>query len=220
MAESGGRAALPLTRRYRSKRVLDLVVLAVGAPLWLPVLVACAIAVRLSSGRPILFRQERIGLAGRPFTMLKFRTMVDRAGGNAIFPDEAAITPVGRFLRRTSLDELPQLLNVTLGDMSLVGPRPALPYQVARLDSVQRVRLTVRPGITGLAQIRGRNRISWAARIEHDLEYLRTQSLPRDVWILWRTTRIAWHAEGISGHPADDPISRMQDEPASGLDSR
>src|SRR4029077_13577811 len=119
---------------------------------------------------------------GEPFELLKFRTMV--AGDNPIFPDATRITSAGRLLRRFSLDELPQLLNVARGDMSLVGPRPTLAYQVDRYTERQRVRLSVRPGLTGLAQVRGRNLLSWSERIEYDVEYVRTQSIAVDVRII------------------------------------
>ncbi len=198
---------------YRGKRIFDLAFLALGAPIWGLGLTVCAIAVRVSSGPPILFKQERVGRDGKPFQMLKLRTMKDSPGGNAVFPDDAAITRAGRFLRRTSLDELPQLLNVAAGDMSLVGPRPVLPYQGARLTPNQRRRLCVRPGLTGLAQLRGRNQIPWPQRIEHDLEYLEIQSPLVDLNLLWRTISVPFRGEGIGGHPIDDPIAAPNDQP-------
>jgi lipopolysaccharide/colanic/teichoic acid biosynthesis glycosyltransferase len=133
--------------------------------------------------------------------------MLDRPD-NPLFPDRDRITGVGRLLRRFSLDELPQLLNVVNGEMSIVGPRPTLAYQVARYDDRQRGRLTVRPGVTGLAQVRGRNAMPWAERIELDLEYVRTQSLWRDVQILWWTLAAVIRGAGVEGHPTDDPLAR------------
>jgi lipopolysaccharide/colanic/teichoic acid biosynthesis glycosyltransferase len=197
-------------RPYRGKRFFDLSALVLGSPLWLPALGLCAGAVGLTSGRPILFTQQRVGRDGRPYMMLKFRTMKHAAEGNPIFPDESVVTPVGRFLRRTSLDELPQLLNVARGDMSIVGPRPALAYQVDRFTPEQRRRMAVRPGMTGLAQVRGRNRIPWAKRIEHDLEYLQVQSPWTDVRILFQTLGVALTGAGTSGHPPDDPIAAIE----------
>jgi lipopolysaccharide/colanic/teichoic acid biosynthesis glycosyltransferase len=117
------------------------------------------------------------------------------------------VTPVGRVLRRTSLDELPQLWNVVKGDMSIVGPRPTVAKQVARYDERQRGRLAVRPGLTGLAQVRGRNALTWAERIDLDLEYVRTQSVGLDLRILASTVRVVFVGEGVGGHPTDDPIA-------------
>jgi lipopolysaccharide/colanic/teichoic acid biosynthesis glycosyltransferase len=194
-------------RPYRGKRLLDLGLVVVSAPAWGLLAIACALAVGLTSGRPILFRQERVGLGGRTFAMLKFRTMRTSPVGNDVFPDPAAITPIGRLLRTTSLDELPQLLNVAIGEMSVVGPRPALQYQVDRYTPEQRRRLLVRPGLTGLAQIRGRNSIPWDRRIAHDIEYLGTQSVGLDLRILLQTVVVLGRREGVGGHPTDDAIA-------------
>ena len=190
---------------YRSQRALDLVGLVLVG---LPALVvggACALAVWLTSRGPVLFRQERVGRDGRPFVMLKFRTMVE--GDNPVIPDPSRITGVGRVLRRTSLDELPNLINVARGEMSLVGPRPTLAYQVERYDQRQRLRLRVRPGLTGLAQVRGRNALSWSERLEHDLEYVDTQSLWVDLRVLMATVGVALTGAGVEGHAPDDPLS-------------
>lgn len=195
-------------RPYRGKRLFDLVVLAMAAIPSLFVAAACGAAVRLSGPGPVFFRQERVGWKGQPFRVWKFRTMVD-AEDNPIFPDGQRITGVGRVLRRTSLDELPQLINVARGEMSIVGPRPTLAYQVARYDSLQRRRLRVRPGITGLAQVRGRNRISWAERIDHDLEYLDRQSLAYDLKIIAWTVQTLLSGKGASGHATDDPLASL-----------
>src|SRR5262249_27753956 len=161
-----------------------------------------------------LFRQERIGMDGEPFEVLKFRTMV--AGDNPIFPDATRITSAGRVLRRFSLDELPQLLNVARGDMSVVGPRPTLAYQVARYSDHQRLRLCVRPGLTGLAQVRGRNALSWSERIEHDVEYVRTQSVVVDAGIVLATASVLLAGKGAEGHPVDDPLAVAEPEPDAG----
>ena len=190
---------------YHGKRLVDLALLALVALPAALVAIPCAIAVRLTSPGPILFRQERVGRDGRTFMMIKFRTMT--AGDNPIFPDADRITSAGRVLRRTSLDELPNLLNVWRGEMSIVGPRPTLGYQVERYTDHQRGRLAVNPGLTGLAQIRGRNALSWPQRIEHDLEYVATQSAVLDVRICLATVRVALTGAGVEGHPGDDPLA-------------
>jgi sugar transferase EpsL len=203
------------TRGYRGKRVMDFgfLVLVIGPVVIVAAL--CAVAVACTSRGPVLFRQERVGRSGRLFIIVKFRTMIDNPDGNALVPDEAEVTAVGRLLRRTSLDELPQLWNVLWGDMSVVGPRPTLSYQVERYDSRQRTRLDVRPGLTGLAQVEGRNELSWAERIEWDLDYVARSSLWLDLSILVRTVPALLGRSGVSGHSPDDPLSM----PEPGVDS-
>ena len=196
---------------YRGKRVVDLLILAIVAVPAGAVGAACAAAIRLTSPGPVIFRQERIGLGGAPFEVRKFRTMLP--GDNPIFPDATRITPIGRILRRLSLDELPQLINVALGEMSVVGPRPTLRYQVDRYDDRQRGRLDVRPGLTGLAQISGRNALGWNERIDFDLEYVRTQSVRIDLRILAKTLGTMLSGEGVEGHPTDDPLASAPDQP-------
>ena len=193
---------------YRGKRLLDLAVLAVVALPALAVGVVCAAAVKLTSPGPVFFRQERIGRDGRPFRVWKFRTMVH--GDNPVFPDATRITSAGRVLRRLSLDELPQLLNVAAGEMSVVGPRPTLAYQVERYDDHQRRRLAVRPGLTGLAQVNGRNSLSWGDRIDLDVRYVEEQSLRTDLAILAATARTILSGDGIEGHPTDDPLAATE----------
>jgi lipopolysaccharide/colanic/teichoic acid biosynthesis glycosyltransferase len=194
-------------RPYRGKRALDLSVLVVLAVPAAIVGAVAALAVRCSSRGPILFRQERVGRDARPFEILKLRTMVDRPATSAM-PDPERITHVGRVLRRLSLDELPQLINVARGEMSIVGPRPTLAYQVDRYTPAQRGRLAVRPGLTGLAQLAGRNALDWAARIELDLEYVQRQSVGTDLSIIVRTVPAMLSGRGTDGHPDDDPIAR------------
>ena len=155
---------------YRGKRLVDLAILAVVAAPAAVLGLVCAIAIRLTSRGPIMFLQERVGMDGEPFVVWKFRTMLD--GDNPIIPSADRITAVGRVLRRTSLDELPQLINVARGEMSIVGPRPTLAYQVERWTDRQRGRLAVRPGLTGLAQVNGRNDLAWSERIEFDLSLI------------------------------------------------
>ena len=192
---------------YRGKRALDILLTIASAPAWIPVCIVCAAVVRVDSPGPILFRQKRVGRAGATFQVLKFRSMVDDPRGNPVIPDETRVTRVGRHLRRWSLDELPQLLNVLRGEMSLVGPRPTLEYQVERYDERQRQRLAVRPGLTGLAQLSGRNSLSWTARIERDLEYIQRQSLWFDLRLLLLTPAALLTGRGISGHSKDDPLA-------------
>jgi lipopolysaccharide/colanic/teichoic acid biosynthesis glycosyltransferase len=199
-----------MTRRdslapYPGKRVVDVLVLIVVAVPAAAIGVVCAAAVKLTSRGPVFFRQKRVGMDGAPFEVMKFRTMID--GDNPIFPDASRITSAGKWLRRLSLDELPQLLNVSRGEMSIVGPRPTLQYQVDRYDERQRQRLRVRPGLTGLAQIRGRNSLSWSERIDFDIEYAQTQSVWVDVKILVGTVKVLLTGEGAEGHPEDDPLA-------------
>jgi undecaprenyl phosphate N,N'-diacetylbacillosamine 1-phosphate transferase len=159
--------------------------------------------ISLDSPGPVFFRQVRIGKNGRPFVAYKFRTMVDKATdlglGINVAVDDFRVTRPGRFLRNTSLDELPQLFNIIQGEMSLVGPRPTLAYQVARYDEVQRRRLLVKPGITGWAQINGRNAIPWEERIKLDVWYVENWSLGLDFYILLRTVKTWVHREGLYG---------------------
>ena len=193
---------------YAGKRAVDLVLVAILALPALLVALPAALAIRLTSAGPVLFRQERIGLGGRPFQLVKFRTMV--AGDNPVFPDATKITRVGRLLRRLSFDEIPQLLNIIRGEMSVIGPRPTLAYQVERYDETQRRRLSVRPGVSGWAQLQGRNEIVWAQRIELDLEYIdRVQSPLADLRILVRSIVAALRGGGVDGHPADDPLAKI-----------
>lgn len=192
---------------YRGKRLMDLALLAVVGVPALVLGAGCAIAVRLSSRGPVMFRQDRVGLNGEIIVVRKFRTMLD--GDNPIIPDDDRITKVGRVLRRTSLDELPQLINVAHGDMSMVGPRPTLEYQVTRWTARQRGRLDVRPGLTGLAQISGRNDLSWDKRIEFDLEYVASQSVRADLRILSHTLTAIAGGEGTGATAADDPIAMI-----------
>lgn len=190
---------------YRSKRIVDLAVLALVAVPAAAVGLLCALAVRLTSRGPIFFRQERVGMDGQPFMVWKFRTMA--AGDNPIFPDASRITSAGKWLRRLSFDELPQLINVATGEMSIVGPRPTLAYQVERYDDHQRRRLAVRPGLTGLAQVSGRNSLSWGDRIDFDVEYVETQSPLTDIALIIRTATTIVTGDGVEGHPEDDPLA-------------
>jgi lipopolysaccharide/colanic/teichoic acid biosynthesis glycosyltransferase len=183
------------------RRGLDILVAGAGLVVTSPVMAAAMIAIRLETpGHPI-YRQRRVGLHGREFDVLKLRTMVDGAeligAGMAVNVGDARITRVGRFLRRTSLDELPNLINILRGDMSLVGPRPTLPSQVAQYTERERGRLAVRPGLTGWAQVNGRASLPWTERIELDLWYIEHRSLRLDLRILWRSARMVVLGDGI-----------------------
>ncbi len=173
------------------KRVLDVVGASAGLALASPLLAAAAVAIKLEDRGPVLYRQRRVGLGGEEFDLVKLRTMVvgaEREGtGWAVDRGDPRITRVGGVLRRLSLDELPQLWNVLRGDMSLVGPRPTLAYQVEAYTPRQRRRLDAKPGITGWAQVQGRARLRWAERIELDLWYVENRSVWLDLKILART---------------------------------
>lgn len=184
---------------YRGKRLLDLSLVLAAAPLWLPTLAVLAGLVRIRLGAPVLFTQTRPGRDGEPFTLIKLRTMTDqRAGDGTLLPDDQRLSSFGRFLRSTSLDELPELINVFRGEMSLVGPRPLLTHYLPRYSEAHRRRHDVRPGITGLAQVSGRNAISWSQKFDRDVEYVDRCSLGLDLAILWRTVRAVVRREGIS----------------------
>lgn len=164
-----------------------------------PVILILVLLVRLNLGSPVLFRQLRPGLHGHPFSLVKFRTMTDARHANGeLLPDAERLTRFGRFLRTTSLDELPELWNVLKGEMSLVGPRPLLMQYLPLYTPEQMRRHAVKPGVTGWAQVNGRNAISWEERFQYDLWYVDHCSLRMDVYILWLTLHKVWRREGIS----------------------
>jgi undecaprenyl phosphate N,N'-diacetylbacillosamine 1-phosphate transferase len=178
------------------KRLLDVILSLAGLVLLSPLLLIISLLIKSDSKGPIIFKQERLGYKGKTFDIFKFRTMVDGAPdmGSGLFTNEMdpRITKIGSFLRRTSLDELPQLINVLRGDMSLVGPRPPVPYYPYKYEDYsdeQRLRFTVLPGITGYAQVKGRNKINWDQRIELDMQYVENQSLLLDLKIIAKTVR-------------------------------
>ena len=174
-----------------------------------PLLLVIGLAVRLRMGSPVLFRQTRPGLGGRPFELLKFRTMTDRRGPDgALLPDAERLTWIGRLLRRTSLDELPELVNVLRGDMSLVGPRPLLMEYLALYTPEQARRHEVRPGITGWAQVNGRNATTWDERFAHDRYYVEHRSLRLDLHILKRTVIQVLTGAGVSA-PGEATMARF-----------
>lgn len=194
-----------------SKAIADRIMALFALILLAPAFLLIAVLIKLTSPGPVFFRQTRAGLRGRAFSIVKFRTMVEEAEsvgmGLMTNRDDPRVTRVGRILRQFSLDELPQLINIVIGDMSLIGPRPTLPYQVERYTSRQRGRLLMRPGITGWAQIHGRKRLSWPERIEYDLWYVQNWSLLLDLQIMVRTIPIALRAEDIDDAGVGDEIS-------------
>lgn len=184
---------------YRGKRLLDVLLVLLTTPIWVPLLAVVALLVRLKIGRPVFFSQERPGRGARPFRLVKFRTMINAGDASGVpLPDAERLTSFGRVLRSTSLDELPELWSVLRGDMSLVGPRPLLTRYLPRYSGHHRRRHDVRPGITGLAQVSGRNAISWAEKLDLDVQYVERCSLALDVRILWRTLRSVLRREGIT----------------------
>jgi sugar transferase EpsL len=186
---------------YRAwgKRCLDVLLIVAAAPVVLPVVAAITILVRLRLGAPVLFVQTRPGLAGQPFRMYKFRTMNDDRGADGeLLPDDARLTRLGLRLRRWSIDELPELINVLRGEMSLVGPRPLLMQYLPLYTPAQARRHDVRPGLTGWAQVNGRNAISWEQKFEYDGWYVDHCSLGLDAKILWLTVVRVLQGSGIS----------------------
>ncbi|HTB71048.1 MAG TPA: sugar transferase [Solirubrobacteraceae bacterium] len=183
------------------RRLIDVVVSALALVLSAPILLTAVVAIKLDSRGPAFYRQRRSGLRGEQFDMLKLRTMVDGAehfgAGLAVNAGDSRITRVGAFLRRTSLDELPNLLNVLRGEMSLIGPRPTLPAQVAQYSARQHDRLSVKPGITGWAQVNGRASLPWSERIELDLYYVEHRSPLLDLRIVLRTPPLVFRGGGL-----------------------
>lgn len=186
-------------RRTLVKRIFDILLSGTALLVLLPVLVIVAILVRVKLGKPILFRQVRPGLGGQPFLMMKFRTMLDAVDDSGVpLSDAERLTSFGRFLRSTSLDELPGLINVLKGDMSLVGPRPLLVEYLPLYSPEQARRHEVRPGITGWAQVNGRNSLSWNDKFALDTWYVDNRSFWLDIKILWLTVRKVIVRDGIS----------------------
>ena len=199
------------------KRGVDVVGATVGLVVLSPLLLVLAVLVRLRMGSPVLFRQTRPGLRGHPFELVKFRTMTDaRTEAGMPAPDEQRLTALGRWLRRTSLDELPELLNVLRGDMSLVGPRPLLVEYLPRYSPEQARRHEVRPGITGWTQVNGRNALSWDEKFAHDVWYVDHRSFRLDAAILARTVKQVVSGHGVSApdHATMAPF-RGNDEPGT-----
>ncbi len=205
------------------KRLVDILLVLLSAPIWGPIMLVVAWQVRRKLGSPVFFRQPRPGLRGEIFPMIKFRTMTSErdAKGN-LLPDAVRLTPFGRWLRSTSLDELPELLVVLKGDMSLVGPRPLLPQYLGRYSPEQARRHEAKPGLTGWAQINGRNAISWEQKFAYDTWYVDHQSLWLDFKILFLTVAQVLKREGISaandatmpefmGSPTNEKVGQTQE---------
>ena len=203
------------------KEAFDKTIAIVALIILSPVFIIISVLIKLDSRGPVFFVQERAGVKGKLFNSIKFRTMVHKAAerglGLNIRAGDERITRIGRLLRSWSLDELPQLINVLKGDMSIVGPRPTLPYQVEQYDDFQRRRLLVKPGITGWAQVNGRNAISWEQRIKLDVWYVENRSLRLDIAILLKTIRVVIRKEGLygTGGVNDDFVSSKNDTTSS-----
>ena len=189
----------PFVANSALKRLFDLVAVILTAPIWVPILAVVALLVRLKLGSPVFFRQPRPGLNGEIFEMIKFRTMRDASGPDGKpLSDAERLTPFGQRLRVLSLDELPELWNVLRGEMSLVGPRPLLVQYLPRYSARQARRHEVRPGLTGLAQVMGRNALSWEEKFEWDVRYVETRTFWLDLKILALTVKAVVLREGIS----------------------
>lgn len=184
--------------RKIGKRALDVAVSSVALAAASPILAAVAVAVRAKLGSPVLFRQPRAGKDGEAFSIYKFRTMTDERGPDGeLLPDAQRLTPLGKFLRKTSLDELPELYNILKGEMSLVGPRPLLLQYVPLYSPRQARRHEVLPGLTGWVAVNGRNTRSWEERFEQDVWYVENYGLGVDLYILWRTVAVVLSRENV-----------------------
>jgi len=199
-----------------SKRLFDVITSLMALILFSPLILIIALAIKKSSPGAVIFRQERLGRHGQVFNLLKFRSMVDNAvnmgSGMLLQENDTRITSIGRFLRKTSLDELPQLVNVLKGEMSIVGPRPAPVFHLPKYDCEQRKRLSVRPGITGWAQVNGRVALYWPQRIELDLWYIDHYSLGLDLLILFKTVTTVFDKKSGAARPDRkdvDPFMKM-----------
>lgn len=180
------------------KRLIDILISITCLILFLPIMIAISILVRFFIGKPILFRQTRIGLNEEPFTLIKFTTMTNTVNTHGhLLPDKDRLTRLGKLLRKLSIDELPELWLVLKGEMSLVGPRPLLPEYLPLYNENQKTRHHVKPGITGLAQVSGRNHLSWEDKFSLDVDYVNQQSTLLDLWILWKTILVVIHGQGI-----------------------
>jgi sugar transferase EpsL len=196
-----------------SKRIFDVVVSAAALLFLSPLLLGLALVIRLKLGSPIIFSQTRPGRRGRPFSLLKFRTMSTVTDVNGrLLPDGQRLTPLGSMLRKASLDELPELLNIFCGDMSLVGPRPLLMEYLGLYSSEQARRLEVRPGLTGWAQVNGRNAVSWEERFALDVWYVDHMSFILDLKILWLTVLTVLGRKGVS-QPGHATMERFKGTP-------
>ncbi|MBZ4646706.1 MAG: Undecaprenyl-phosphate galactose phosphotransferase [Clostridia bacterium] len=208
-------------RKYL-KRIIDIIASGLGLIALLPLFLIIAIAIKFDSRGPVFFTQNRVGKDRKLFKIYKFRTMLTFE--DSYYEDGTPIenydriTKIGNILRKTSLDELPQLINVFIGDMSIVGPRPTLPYQVEKYDSNQARRLEIRPGLTGLAQVNGRNSLSWEEKIQYDLEYLDQISFLTDLRIIFKTILVIVKCENVE-FTRPDEISKHLGEVRKDVES-
>ncbi|WP_197081287.1 sugar transferase [Enterococcus lactis] len=183
------------------KRILDILLSGIALIVLSPIILIVGFLVRIKLGSPIIFKQERPGKSEKIFSMYKFRTMTDERDHNGEYlPDEIRLTKFGKILRATSLDELPELWNILKGDMSIVGPRPLLVEYLPLYSERQRKRHNVRPGLTGLAQVNGRNAISWEAKFEYDYLYIEDYSFTKDINIIWHTIKKVLKHDGITSN--------------------
>ena len=181
------------------KRLFDIAISATGLIISAPITLTTAVVISKKLGKPVLFRQVRPGQDGKPFEIYKFRTMSDKRDENGeLLPDDQRMTPVGTFIRKSSIDELPQLINVLKGDISLVGPRPLLMEYLPLYNDEQKKRHNVKPGITGWAQVNGRNAISWDQKFKLDVWYAENQSFKLDMYIIYKTVINTISSEGVS----------------------
>ena len=195
------------------KRMFDVVVSSIALIIFtvIPVMLVIPVIIKLTSKGPAIYKQLRIGKDGKPFMMYKFRTMIVEqydADGNEIM-SEQRITKIGKILRKLSLDELPQLINVLNGTMSIIGPRPMLDYQAPRCIGEENLRFNMRPGLTGLAQVKGRNNIRWEERIQYDIEYVKNFTFWMDIVILFKTVLLVFKKEGTDVKPEYRGVSRF-----------
>jgi len=208
-----GTASSNVPKRYIAKHFVDIAATMVLLVILSPIMLAIGILIRIVMGSPVLFRQRRLGYLGRPFVLLKFRTMLEDLERNgAPLPDTDRLTPLGRWLRRTSLDELPQLWNVLRGDMNLVGPRPLLIEYLTLYSPFEARRHSVRPGLTGWAQVNGRNALTWQERFALDVWYVDHMSLGLDLKILWLTVLAVISRKGVS-QPGHATMERFKGTP-------
>lgn len=195
------------------KEVFDKIVSFISLVVLLPLFLVVAILIKLDSPGPVFFLQDRVGKDGKIFKVFKFRTMTsdapEKTKGKYIDKSNPYVTRVGNILRRTGIDELPQLINVLKGEMSLVGPRPTLPYQVAKYNEYQRKRLLMKPGITSWALIHGRNKLTWPERIEYDVWYVEHWSFWLDIKILFKTVWVVAKGEGLYADRETDEIAKV-----------
>lgn len=181
------------------KRILDFLLSSIAILILSPVLLVLALLVRTKLGSPVLFHQERPGKDEKIFTLCKFRTMTDERDENGeLLPDSVRLTKFGKFLRSTSLDELPELFNIWKGDMSIIGPRPLLVSYLPWYTEEERLRHTVRPGLTGLAQVSGRNFLDWDRRLAKDVEYVQNLSFGMDLKVLWLTVKVVFDRSEVA----------------------